>query len=67
MLRSGPVGHIPMVDDMFQTSGATLLDGKELAEYETGLLRTNIGLALQKNHIFNGTIEENICYGRIEA
>ena len=49
------------------TSGKILLDGRELAEYETDLLRRKIGLVLQKNHIFKGTIEENIRYGKINA
>lgn len=49
------------------TTGRILLDGKELAEYETDLLRRKIGLVLQKNHIFKGTIEENIRYGNIKA
>lgn len=49
------------------TSGEILLDGNELSAYETDLLRRKIGLVLQKNHIFKGTIEENIRYGNIEA
>ena len=49
------------------TSGRILLDGKELSEYETDALRRKIGLVLQKNHIFKGTIEENIRYGNVEA
>jgi ABC-type multidrug transport system fused ATPase/permease subunit len=49
------------------SSGKILLDGKELSEYETDLLRRKIGLVLQKNHIFKGTIEENIRYGKISA
>jgi ABC-type multidrug transport system fused ATPase/permease subunit len=49
------------------TSGKILLDGIELSEYETDLLRRKIGLVLQKNHIFKGTIEENIRYGKIKA
>lgn len=49
------------------TSGRILLDGKELDQYETDLLRRKIGLVLQKNHIFKGTIEENIRYGKISA
>lgn len=42
----------------------------DLREYDTHFLRDNIGLVLQKNHIFDGTIEENIIYalknGRVE-
>jgi ABC-type multidrug transport system fused ATPase/permease subunit len=49
------------------TSGKILLDGKELSEYGTNMLRRKIGLVLQKNHIFKGTIEENIRYGKIDA
>jgi ABC-type multidrug transport system fused ATPase/permease subunit len=49
------------------TSGRILLDGNELSAYETNLLRRKIGLVLQKNHIFKGTIEENIRYGNINA
>jgi ABC-type multidrug transport system fused ATPase/permease subunit len=30
-------------------------------------LRDNIGLVLQKNHIFQGTIEDNIRYGKMNA
>jgi ABC-type multidrug transport system fused ATPase/permease subunit len=49
------------------TSGEILLDGHPLADYETNLLRRKIGLVLQKNHIFKGTIEENIRYGKLQA
>ncbi|MDR2050700.1 MAG: ABC transporter ATP-binding protein/permease [Deltaproteobacteria bacterium] len=48
-------------------SGEILLDGKPLAEYDTAFIRGNIGLVLQKNHIFNGTVAENIRYGNPSA
>lgn len=48
-------------------SGEILLDDVSLEDYDTEFLRDNIGLALQKNHIFNGTIEENIRYGNPDA
>lgn len=48
-------------------SGSITLDGVPLAEWDTQVLRDNIGLVLQKNHIFSGTIEENIRYGRPDA
>ncbi|OGX91547.1 ABC transporter ATP-binding protein [Hymenobacter coccineus] len=47
--------------------GALLLDGQPLADYNTHALRQQIGLVLQKNHIFKGTIEENIRYGVMDA
>lgn len=48
-------------------SGEILLDGIDLESYENGSLRNNIGLVLQKNHIFKGTIYDNILYGKIDA
>ena len=47
--------------------GLITLDGVDLNDYDTRYLRENIGLVLQKNHIFDGTIEENIRYGKPEA
>lgn len=49
------------------SSGQIFLDGVDLVDYNTDFLRKNIGLVLQKNHIFKGTIAENILYGNPEA
>ncbi|WP_121361752.1 ABC transporter ATP-binding protein [Flavobacterium johnsoniae] len=49
------------------SSGQIFLDGVDLVDYDTDFLRKNIGLVLQKNHIFKGTIAENILYGNPEA
>lgn len=55
---------VNLLDKFYEpTSGKILLDGVDLREYNTDFLRKNIGLVLQKNHIFKGTIAENICYG----
>lgn len=55
--------------DKFYTPdcGSITLDGVDLREYDTQYLRDNIGLVLQKNHIFDGTIEDNIRYGKPDA
>ena len=55
--------------DKFYTpqTGEILLDGVDLREWDTRYLRDNIGLVLQKNHIFDGTIEDNIRYGKPDA
>ena len=50
-----------------QDNGQILLDGVPLKDWDTQFLRDNIGLVLQKNHIFDGTIEENILYGNPNA
>jgi ABC-type multidrug transport system fused ATPase/permease subunit len=49
------------------SSGKIYLDGIDLNDYDTDFLRKNIGLVLQKNHIFKGTIAENILYGNPDA
>jgi ABC-type multidrug transport system fused ATPase/permease subunit len=47
-----------------QNSGTILLDGKPLNAYDLSSLRNAIGMVLQKNHIFKGSIAENIRYGK---
>lgn len=49
------------------TRGRILLDGRNILDFNTRLLRRKIGLVLQKNHIFRGSIEENIRYGDVRA
>ena len=59
---------VNLLDKFYEPqSGQILLDGVDLREYDTKYLRENIGLVLQKNHIFDGTIEENIRYGKPDA
>lgn len=48
-------------------SGTISLDGKPLTEWDTHWLRDHVGLVMQKNHIFDGSIEENIKYGNPQA
>ncbi len=48
-------------------SGAISLDGIPLQQWNTQWLRENVGLVMQKNHIFDGSIEENIKYGNPQA
>ena len=59
---------VNLLDKFYEPqSGVITLDGVDLREYDTKFLRENIGLVLQKNHIFDGTIEENILYGNPNA
>ena len=59
---------INLLDKFYLPSaGQIYLDGVDLIDYDTNFLRKNIGLVLQKNHIFKGTIAENILYGNPEA
>ena len=59
---------VNLLDKFYEPqTGNITLDGVDLREYDTKFLRENIGLVLQKNHIFDGTIEENILYGNPNA
>ncbi len=59
---------INLLDKFYEpSSGEIYLDGNNLKEIGTAYLRSKIGLVLQKNHIFKGTIAENIGYGKLGA
>lgn len=59
---------VNLLDKFYEPqTGSITLDGVDLRQYDTQFLRENIGLVLQKNHIFDGTIEENILYGKPNA
>ncbi len=48
-------------------SGAILVDGHNIQEFSRGDLRCLFGMVLQDTWLFNGTILENIRYGREHA
>ena len=59
---------VNLLDKFYEPQKGTItLDGVDLREYDTRYLREHIGLVLQKNHIFDGSIEENILYGNPNA
>ena len=48
-------------------SGRILLDGVDIKDLPRGVLRSQIGMVLQDTWLFNGTIRDNIRYGRLDA
>jgi len=48
-------------------SGAILVDGHDVREFKRSDLRSMFGMVLQDTWLFNGTIMENIRYGRSSA
>ncbi len=65
---AGKTTIVNLLDKFYQPQGGVIkLDGTDLNQWDTRWLREHIGLVLQKNHIFDGTIEENIKYGNPEA
>jgi ABC-type multidrug transport system fused ATPase/permease subunit len=59
---------VNLLDKFYEPKQGTIkLDGVDVREWDTQWLRDNVGLVLQKNHIFDGTIEDNIKYGNPQA
>lgn len=49
------------------TDGQLLIDSKPIDSYNRASMRKSIGMVLQDTWLFNGTIADNIAYGRPEA
>ncbi|UIP24872.1 ABC transporter ATP-binding protein [Acinetobacter towneri] len=59
---------ISLLDKFYEPQQGTIqLDGIDIQQIDTQYLRDHIGLVLQKNHIFQGSIFENIRYGKTDA
>ena len=63
--KSSLVNLIPRLYDA--TQGEVLVDGVDVKKYDLKALRDMIGVVLQKNVLFSGTIEENIRWGKKDA
>lgn len=48
-------------------SGRILIDGTDYIDLTLESIQSRIGIVLQTPHLFSGTIEENIRYGKLEA
>src|SRR5690606_18851827 len=49
------------------TDGVVRVDGADLKRVQTDSLRRQMGVVLQQNFIFSGTVRENIRLGRLSA
>lgn len=63
--KSSLVNLIPRLYDV--TDGEVLVDGVNVKNYDLTALRDMIGVVLQKNVLFSGTIKENIRWGKKDA
>ena len=63
--KSTLVNLIPRFYDV--NSGQILVDGQDIKTVTVKSLRKNIGMVLQDNILFTGSIRENILYGRPSA
>ena len=68
MSGAGKSTLISLLDKFYEPQqGRIQLDGTDINHIDTQYLRDHIGLVLQKNHIFQGSIFENIRYGKTDA
>ena len=63
--KSSLVNLIPRFYDV--TGGQVLVDGMDVREYPIARLRERIGMVLQNNVLFSGTIRENLLWGDPDA
>lgn len=63
--KSTLVNLIPRLYDV--TEGAVLVDDVDVREYALEDLRAGVGVVLQQNTLFSGTIRANLLWGRDEA
>ena len=63
--KSSLVNLIPRFYDA--TKGRVLVDGRDVKEYPLKELRGKIGMVLQKSVLFQGTIRENLPWGKEDA
>jgi ATP-binding cassette subfamily B protein len=63
--KSSLVNLIPRFYDV--TGGCVLVDGMDVKDYPLEALRTRIGMVLQNNVLFSGTIRENLLWGKEDA
>ena len=63
--KSTLVNLIPRFYDV--TKGSVKIDGIDTRDYDMKTLRDSIGMVLQENRLFSGTIMENIRWGKKDA
>ncbi|MCB6607670.1 ABC transporter ATP-binding protein [[Clostridium] symbiosum] len=65
---SGKTSLVQLIPRLYEaTSGQVLIDGIDVRDYSLKHLRDGVGMVLQKNVLFSGTIEENLKWGNEEA
>jgi ATP-binding cassette subfamily B protein len=65
---SGKTSLVQLIPRLYEPSkGKILIDNKDIQKFTLNSLRQNIGVVLQKNTLFSGTIRDNLRWGDIGA
>lgn len=64
----GKTTLVSLIPRLYDTdSGEVLVDGVNVRDYKLANLREGVGMVLQKNVLFSGTIEDNLRWGDSDA
>ena len=65
---SGKTSLVQLIPRLYDTTeGTVLVDGIDVKDYSLKNLRDGVGMVLQKNVLFSGTIVENLKWGKEDA
>lgn len=65
---SAKTSLVQLIDRLYDVSeGEILIDGHNVKDYSLEYLRDQVGMVLQKNTLFSGTVKENLLWGNKEA
>lgn len=65
---SGKTSLVQLIPRLYDaTEGSVLVDGVDVRDYSLHNLRNGVGMVLQKNVLFSGTIEDNLRWGNADA
>lgn len=65
---SGKTSLVQLIPRLYDvTSGSVLVDGVDVRDYDMKKLREGVGMVLQKNVLFSGSVESNLRWGNENA
>ncbi len=65
---SGKTSLVHLIPRFYDaTQGTVLINGRNVKEYSLEELRQKVGIVMQKAVLFQGTIRENLCWGKSDA
>lgn len=65
---SGKSSLVQLIARLYDaTEGAVLVGGRDVRDYDLAALRDAVGIVLQKNVLFTGTVRENLQWGALDA
>lgn len=65
---SGKSSLVQLIARLYDaTEGAVLVGGRDVRDYDLVALRDSVGIVLQKNVLFTGTVRENLQWGAPDA